>query len=113
VEGTGAWPRFDWSRGRGWEEESKRTNWNTGYVFIVPWVTRMCHVFVQMSTTVFLSLHCSCLEDVPNKVRVIGIRDCLDSAGVDISKDDCSSRDNVRLVHRGHPCCIYCKAVVP
>ena len=63
---------------------------------------------VQMSTTVFPSIF-SCLEGVPNKVRVIGIPDCLDSAEVDICKDDCSSRDNV--VRR--PCRIYSEAVVP
>ena len=51
------------------------------------------------------------LEDVSNKVRVIGIPDCLDSAGVDISKHDCSSRDNVRVFRR--PCCIYSNAAVP
>jgi hypothetical protein len=45
-------------------------------------------------------------------VRVIGMRDCLDSGGVDISKDDCSSRDNVRVVRGHHPCRIYSKAVL-
>lgn len=50
------------------------------------------------------------LEDVPIKVRVIGIHNCLDSVGVDISKEDCSSRNNV--VRRGQPCYIYSKAIV-
>src|SRR2546426_9446847 len=45
------------------------------------------------------------------KIRVIDIPDCLDSAGVDISKDDCSSRDNVRVVRGDHPCRIYSKTV--
>src|SRR2546423_10102813 len=45
-------------------------------------------------------------------IRVIGIPDCLDSAGFDISKDDCSSRDNVRVVRRDRACRIYSKAVL-
>src|ERR687888_406716 len=62
-----------------------------------------------MSTTVFPPFFIGHLP----KVRVIGILDFLDSANVDISKDDCSSRDNVRVVRRDHPCCIYSKPVVP
>ena len=48
----------------------------------------------------------------PNKVRVISIPDCLDSAAVDISKDDCSARDNVRAVGRDLRYHIYSKAVL-
>ena len=75
----------------------------------------MCHVFRRCSIddVPFLPFFIGYLGGIAKKVRVIGILDCLDNAGVDISKDNRSSRDSVRVVCRGHPCRIYSKAVVP
>src|SRR2546426_1843635 len=68
------------------------------------YLTRMC-LCVCSNNGVTLIYHLG-------GIRVIGIPDCLDSAGLDISKDDCSSRDNVRVVRRDHPCRIYSKDVL-
>ena len=62
-------------------------------------------------TTVFPPFVIGHLGGVPKKVRVIGIPDCLDSGGIDISKDDCSSK-YAGVVRRDRPCRSYSKAVL-